>query len=354
MKIDKLPDFKDLKEKYEFLNQMRVIATHDGPHHCDEVGFAHLFTYLNEDVKILRSRDPQVLKKADLCFDIGGGFYDHHQILPPKVSDRAPYASVGLFWRDFGDLYLSELSGYKKSETLIKKAHKIIDLIIIEKIDALDNGIDVCDFKDCLNLTKEVDLFNPLWNEDVSSNEGFFQAVDHFASIFKKACKIILSAVDTLSMDSFSLEMYKKMLSSLNDSKEILIRKQKVKQSKSEAKKQIQKLLVNRAHKNILVLDQYYPWKKHLLDLDSKKEILFVIFPTQTGEFIVHTCPNSKKDNDFRARKDLPTQWAGLKDIELSKLTKIQNCTFCHKSLFIAGNKTFDGAMKMAKKAISC
>ena len=56
--------------------------------------------------------------------------------------------------------------------------------------------------------------------------------------------------------------------------------------------------------------------------------------------------------NSFDARKDLPKTWGGLNKDDLSKLTWIENCTFCHPALFICGNKTKEGAISMAKVAV--
>ena len=56
--------------------------------------------------------------------------------------------------------------------------------------------------------------------------------------------------------------------------------------------------------------------------------------------------------NRFDARKDLPKTWGGLNNDDLSKLTGIENCTFCHPALFICGNKTKEEAISMAKVAV--
>lgn len=54
----------------------------------------------------------------------------------------------------------------------------------------------------------------------------------------------------------------------------------------------------------------------------------------------------------FESRKALPLSWRGLRDDELSKEAGIDDCVFVHMSGFIGGNKTFDGALAMAKKAL--
>lgn len=54
----------------------------------------------------------------------------------------------------------------------------------------------------------------------------------------------------------------------------------------------------------------------------------------------------------FESRKALPSQWRGLRDDELSKESGIPGGVFIHMSGFIGGNKTYEGALAMAKAAL--
>jgi uncharacterized UPF0160 family protein len=54
----------------------------------------------------------------------------------------------------------------------------------------------------------------------------------------------------------------------------------------------------------------------------------------------------------FESRRALPAAWCGLRDEELSKETGIDDCVFVHMSGFIGGNKTYAGALHMARKAL--
>jgi uncharacterized UPF0160 family protein len=56
----------------------------------------------------------------------------------------------------------------------------------------------------------------------------------------------------------------------------------------------------------------------------------------------------------FESRKALPEKWRGMRDDELSKETGIPGCVFIHMSGFIGGNKTYEGALEMARAAIKC
>lgn len=55
----------------------------------------------------------------------------------------------------------------------------------------------------------------------------------------------------------------------------------------------------------------------------------------------------------FESRKALPAQWRGLRDEELSRESGIPGGVFIHMSGFIGGNQTFEGALAMAKAALT-
>ena len=49
----------------------------------------------------------------------------------------------------------------------------------------------------------------------------------------------------------------------------------------------------------------------------------------------------------------LPREWRGLKNEELSKVTGIPGCVYVHDFGYIGGNRTYEGALTMAKKALA-
>lgn len=55
----------------------------------------------------------------------------------------------------------------------------------------------------------------------------------------------------------------------------------------------------------------------------------------------------------FENRKALPEQWRGLRDEELSKAAEIPGCVFVHMSGFIGGNLSYEGALSMARTALT-
>lgn len=69
------------------MNPSKIIGTHNGTFHCDEVLACCMLKMLPEydDAKIVRTRDENVLKTCDIVVDVGGEYeplshrYDHHQ-----------------------------------------------------------------------------------------------------------------------------------------------------------------------------------------------------------------------------------------------------------------------------------
>jgi uncharacterized UPF0160 family protein len=77
----------------------------------------------------------------------------------------------------------------------------------------------------------------------------------------------------------------------------------------------------------------------------------YVIYPDETGgNWRVQAVPISPES--FESRKGLPEPWRGFRDEDLSRISGIDGCIFVHASGFIGGNKTKDGAMEMAKRAL--
>jgi uncharacterized UPF0160 family protein len=108
----------------------------------------------------------------------------------------------------------------------------------------------------------------------------------------------------------------------------------------------------------VIALERACPWKEHLFDLESErgltngKEILYVLYPESNpeGNWRIQCVPTRLEG--FENRKSLPEAWRGVRDEELSRLSGVDNCIFVHAGGFIGGNKTREGAYKMAKLAL--
>ncbi len=105
------------------------------------------------------------------------------------------------------------------------------------------------------------------------------------------------------------------------------------------------------------MLREWAPWKSHLFDIEEeddavKGKVLYVVYKDSTGEtWRVQCVPVAPQS--FTSRRPLPRPWRGLRDEVLSQEASIPECVFVHAGGFIGGNKTFEGAMAMAKKSLA-
>lgn len=123
-----------------------TIGTHNGIFHADEVLACAILCLINSNmsVQILRSRDYEMLKHCDICVDIGGGKFDHHQLAFSKTRENGiKYASAGLVWKKYGrqliDQFLTKY--FSKSESNTDSIFKSFDDSFIALVDCEDNGI---------------------------------------------------------------------------------------------------------------------------------------------------------------------------------------------------------------------
>ena len=97
------------------------------------------------------------------------------------------------------------------------------------------------------------------------------------------------------------------------------------------------------------------PWRNHLYDLEKEYSvdplIKFVLYTDQGGMWRVQAVTVEGKQ--FENRLSLPKEWRGVRDEDLAKITKIPGSKFCHAAGFIGGNETYEGALAMAKEALT-
>ena len=107
----------------------------------------------------------------------------------------------------------------------------------------------------------------------------------------------------------------------------------------------------------IMLFPRSCPWKDHLYKLEAEnpdeEKVLYVLYSEgehEGAKWRVQAVGVSK--DSFESRRPLPDNWRGLRDDQLSEVSGIEGCIFAHASGFIGGNKTREGALKMAKRAI--
>jgi uncharacterized UPF0160 family protein len=165
---------------FSFFIPKRLIVTHNGKYHPDEVfACATLLLALEQQGrrgKIVRTRDESIIQKADFVCDIGNisdpskNRFDHHQ--PEGAGERngIPYASFGLVWKEYG----AKLCGSQEVADQI-------DLEMVQGIDASDNGIQIYtkNFPQVGIYTfgDFIGSFRPSWKESFDIDDAFQKAV---------------------------------------------------------------------------------------------------------------------------------------------------------------------------------
>jgi uncharacterized UPF0160 family protein len=312
----------------------KKIGTHNGTFHCDEALACFMLrkTSLFRGAESVRTRDPSVLEKMDVVVDVGGVYdperfrFDHHQLGFTGTLEgfNTKLSSAGLIYKHFGkEIIPSELNTDQKTTDLV--FNKVYESFM-EAIDAIDNGIDRYPpdvkpkYKMSTDLGSRVGGLNPFWNDTTSNvDERFHRAVEmtgpelldvihYFGKAWLPARDIVVKAIQS----RFDVD----------------------------------------PSGEIMLLDNFCPWKGYVLELEPElgvqKPIKFVLFPDQSGQWRVQCVPIAAEG--FENRKSLP--WRGLRDEELSKASGIPGGVFVHVGGFIGGNKTKEGALQMAQKAL--
>ncbi|KZV71328.1 metal-dependent protein hydrolase [Peniophora sp. CONT] len=320
----------------------KVIGTHNGTFHCDEALAVYLLrltkNYRDSDLK--RTRDPAILDTCDIVVDVGAVYdeskqrFDHHQRgFEEKFGHGfvTKLSSAGLVYKHFGrEIIANHLQlalDDPKVETLWLKLYKEF----IEGIDGIDNGVTQYDgeprYRNRTDLSSRVGWLNPAWNESVDSS-----SVD---ARFEKASK--LTGEEFLGR----LDYYGKAWLPARD---LVV-------AGLEQRFQVD------PSGRIILFESFCPWKEHLFELEAAQNITeaqqpyYIIYPDETGgNWRIQAVPVSPES--FASRKALPEVWRGVRDDALSQVSEIPGGIFVHASGFIGGNKTKDGALAMAKKAL--
>lgn len=294
-------------------NTIQTIGTHNGAFHADEVFAVVILRELYPNADVIRTRNSSVLQTCDIVVDVDGGQYDHHTTEKEYRENGIPFASAGLIWRDFGKSVIETHTEESdiNIEGVLKVFHRM-DESLFQGIDALDNGHELDKDYRITGISDIISGFNLTWNSDGDENNAFEQAVTFATQVLRNKLK---SAI-----------------------------------AKEEAKHIIVDALANRKTKELLILDTFCPWTNALLELDQEEEVLFVVFPDNSGEHRIQVVP--KEPSSFEARKSLPLSWAGKRDKEFGDIVGISDAVFCHAARFIAGAVSYESIMKMAQLAV--
>lgn len=287
------------------------LVTHNDRFHADDVfALAVLrIKFGNEIKEVIRTRDEEIIKSADIVFDVGGIYdaeknrFDHHQ--PESAGERNngfPYAAFGLVWKKWGE----EICGSKEIA-------EIVDERLVIPIDAGDNGFSFYKYPEDSEISeytmdKLVGAFGSTWKEEDNYDEAYFEMVDFAEKILRR--EIVLA------------------------------------QHKAEAIPIVEKAYQDSEDKRFVVFDKFLPWAGVI---SNYEEVLYVVFPSKNKKLWRASCV---QESNFVNRKDFPKEWAGLRDEELEKVSGVKGAKFCHRKLFLAVGDSKESALQLVKIAL--
>ena len=291
-----------------------LIATHDGSFHADEVFAIAALALLGEPIEVLRTRDRDVLARADLRIDVGfrhdpsTGDFDHHQrefdgVRPNGVR----YASFGLIWQAFGVRVCD-------GDAEVAEA---VDASLVQGVDANDTGQQLSEslIEGVYPLTVNgvIGGFNARWDETLTPEQErlrFDEAVDLARGILARE---VLSAA-----------------------------------SGRRSARIVQDAIAAAIDPRLIELPVNAPWKQVLVPAAPKA--LYIIYPKRQG-FGLEAVP--RELGSFDNRRDLPEAWAGREGADLVAVTGVPDALFCHAKRFLVVASSHEGIEQLAQLALA-
>lgn len=293
-----------------------------------------------QDADVVRSRNPEVHQEADVVLDVGAEYapdrfrFDHHQREFGEVFGRGfdtKLSSAGLVYKHFGKEIIANELGLEEEDPKVDLVWIHVYRNFVEAVDAIDNGINRYDtdappkYADNTGLSSRVGSLNPEWYEPSGPDEQMTR--------FRKAME--LAGKEFMDAVYYVAKVWLPAREIVQDS---IQNRFQVDESGCIAK-----------------LSQYCPWKSHMEQLEAEQgregSILYCLYEDQAHTWRIQAL--AARPGSFESRKALPVEWRGLRDEELSKQCGIEGCIFVHSSGFIGGNRTYEGALAMARKAVS-
>lgn len=343
----------------------KVIGTHSGTFQADEALGVWLLRQTPAYFRagVIRTRNPAVLDSCDIVLDVGGVYdheklrYDHHQRGYDERfgnGDDHPntitkLSASGLIYRHYGRTVISAFYP-RLTPAQVEIVFGELYTQFCEAIDAIDTGVDVAPtgtvlYRDSTNLSSRIGRLNPRWNEsndDDDDNDDCptpDERFEHASRVCGEECLSILTNI------------VESQLPARQFVEEALLARHSVDPS----------------GEIICLTSGGLPWKKHLYNLERQHGISithrdknananvplikYVLYTDQGGMWRIQCV--SEENAGFTNRLGLPVEWRGVRDEDLSRVSGIEGCTFCHAAGFIGGNATFEGVLEMARVALA-
>jgi len=272
--------------------------------------------------------DPGIIVVDVGCeFDVRKSNYDHHQrdfTLERDVTEgygiagqQNPLASAGLIWLQFpvmlteagalqqGRLTRRDLTGFEPR----------VDQMLVRGIDASDCGISgAVEAGQSPTISQCISWMNPPASASVTEVR---MAFDKALVVGRHVLHGVLIAAEAWC-----------------DARQVVMEAETAAESSA-----------------IVVLpDEHVPWSEHIFDRADAADLLYVVFPSTRGGYMLQQVP--VKANSFDGRKPLPEAWAGLRGDELVAVTGVADATFTHAGRFCGGAESLEGTLALADLAV--
>jgi uncharacterized UPF0160 family protein len=269
------------------LDLVESVATHDGVFHADDLVALAILTLIKPEIKIIRTRNPDIYARAALRVDVGfkydpdTGDFDHHQ---RGGADARPggltYASAGLIWKAYGHMLANN-----------KDAWALVDHEMIEYIDAIDQGITLS----AGNI--------PIYGLSDFLREYNTQWIQGAATIEKSFSEALATARQALSLKIFESNAIAQSFPAVRNA------------------------LAKSGSLPYVELAKSEPAWQYVLVNESSKE--FLIYPDESGQWILRGVP--KQVRSFDVRRALPSEWGGREGADLEAACGVPGALFCPK-----------------------
>ena len=303
------------------------VVTHPGVFHADDAFAVAALRLAFPGIEVTRGI-PSANDLADpnvVVVDIGGQFdeelsnYDHHQrggagcrTDGPDDDLNAPYAASGLVWASQAvrEAVCWAVAGVCDYGTLNAVAGRV-DLLLFRGIDAADCGKGRKQEKgESPSVSQIIAWLNPGASASSADRDAAFMRAVGIAE------EILIAAVRNAK--------------EWHDARNVV--------------------LAAPALQGVLVLETFVPWNEHVFSRRDESDLLYVVFPSKRGGYMVQQVP--KVAESFEGRLPLPEAWAGLRDGALAEVCGVVDAVFCHPGRFCGGAKSKGGAITMAHKAV--
>ena len=319
-----------------------VIQTHDKRFHTDEVGAISLlnsyYAQKKKQVHLIRSRNPELLEKADVLVDVGGIYdpntlrFDHHQKgCEEYFADgfTVKMSSIGMVWKHFGkdllSMYIQSHSEFSEVDCsdYIDGLHTEVYFKSIQEIDGHDNGIAPTlggkfNYGTYMTIGNIISSFNtPDTNNEEEQMKAFQHATNMFGTVFEKRLEDIIRKYLDYQL---SRSIISDQIDNMSKGTEYLIITDKI------------------ATSTVF---------KCLNELDSEGNIKFIVFnPDDEDEVTIRT--RGKKENFRVPMIPLLSKDRLVDDYSLNE----DDIVFVHNNRFIAKTKTIEAAIMVVGASV--